>query len=432
MNPRLLAQSPAPTPAKGSAPRLLRTLGLGSFVTVSALLLWGDAAHADEPVAPVAASPSTASRLKVVLVDRAVAPPTRHVEAPAAPAVRRARAASVPSSAPVRYRATPKAAAPRAQSHAADSAVHQCNADTYPTSAGWEASCAVTVENTLGEDGSTSSQVTTTWCLAEAGVLPPEGCTTEVTTSNSLVTSVDQCNGILAGGSNVTCSVDIINNVPVGTPTTGVTVNQCVGSGQGGVSPGGPPTDCDPVDSSTTGATVTQCNGSANGGGGPERVQCSVTGSETALPVTVNQCNGSTAAGSTVTCDVTYTNNFITAAAPGGTTPTTPGGTPGGTTGGTPGGTPGGTTGGSTGGTGSVESTPSTALTSETARFTSASTSRSVGRSITGDSSITTTSLADTGTADATARMLVLGLLLLALGALLLTPPAGPLPDPPA
>lgn len=192
-------------------------------------------------------------------------------------------------------------------------AVHQCNADTFPTGAGWEATCDVTIENTLGSDGATSSRVTTTWCLAEAGVLPPEGCDTDVVTSNSLITTVNQCNGILAGGSNVTCTVEVINNVPFGTPTTGVTVNQCVGSGQGGVSPGGPPTNCDPEDSSTSGATVTQCNGSANGGGAPERVQCLVVGGASALPVTVNQCNGSTAAGSTVTCGVVFTNNFAAA-----------------------------------------------------------------------------------------------------------------------
>ena len=417
MNPRLLPQSPAPTPAKGSAPRLLRMLGLGSFLALSALLLWGDAAHADEPVAPVGTSRLATARVRVAPVDRVAAAPTPdHVDvatvaaAPAAPAVRRVRSAPVASPAPARQWTAAKSAAPAIQSHSSP-AVHQCNADTFPTGAGWEASCAVTVENTLGSDGATSARVTTTWCLAAAGVLPPQGCTTDVTTSNSLVTTVDQCNGILAGGSNVTCSVDIVNNVPVGTPTTGVTVNQCVGSGQGGVSPGGPPTDCDPVAASTTGATVTQCNGSANGGGGPERVQCSVTGGSSALPVTVNQCNGSTAAGSTVTCDVTYTNNFVAAAPPGGT-PTTPDGTPGGTTGGN--------TGTPTGTPGSLEATPSTALTSETARFTSSATSRSVGRSITGDSS-TATSLAATGTSDATVRLVVLGLLLLALGALLLT-----------
>ncbi|MBW3669527.1 MAG: hypothetical protein KY443_09990 [Actinobacteria bacterium] len=362
MNPRLLPQSPAPSPAKGSAPRLLRTLGLGSFLSLSALLLWGDAAHADEPLAPVGASRSTAARVlaKAVPVDRAVAPMPDRVDAQVPPVVRRVRAVRVSSAPPVRQWTAAKSAALTMQSHSSP-AVHQCNADTYPTGAGWEATCRVTVENTLGGDGSTSSRVTTTWCLAAAGVLPPQGCTTDVTTSNSLVSSVDQCNGILAGGSNMTCSVDIVNNVPVGTPTTGVTVNQCVGSGQGGVSPGGPPTDCDPVAASTTGATVTQCNGSANGGGGPERVQCSVTGSTTALPVTVNQCNGSTAGGSTVTCDVTYTNNFVAATGPGGipgSTPRAPGGT--GSTPRSP---------------GSLGSTPSGPVTSETGRFTSASTS---------------------------------------------------------
>lgn len=408
MNPRLLLQSPA-LPAKGSAPRLLRTLGLGSFLSLSALLLWGDAAHADEPLAPVGGSRSTAARVlaKAVPADRAVAPVPVRVDAPVtpvAPVVRRVRAVQASTAAPDRQWTAAKSAAPAIQSHSSP-AVHQCNADTYPTGAGWEASCTVRVENTLGGDGSTSSRITTTWCLAAAGVLPPQGCTTDVTTSNSLVTTVDQCNGILAGGSNVTCSVDIVNNVPVGTPTTGVTVNQCVGSGQGGVSPGGPPTDCDPVAASTTGATVTQCNGSANGGGGPERVQCSVTGSTTALPVTVNQCNGSTAAGSTVTCDATYTNNFVAATGPGGipgSTPTAPGGT--GSTPTSP---------------GSLGSTPSTPVTSETGRFTSASTSRETARSTTGAPSVTTTGLATTGAP--TSGLLVLGLLLLALGALLVT-----------
>lgn len=402
MNPRLLLQSPAPSPAKGSAPRLLRTLGLGSFLSLSALLLWGDAAHADEPLAPVGASRSTAARVlaKAVPVHRAVAPVPDRVDAPVtpvAPVVRRVHAVRASSAAPGRQWMAAKSAAYTVQGHSSP-AVHQCNADTYPTGAGWEASCTVRVENTLGGDGSTSSRVTTTWCLAAAGVLPPQGCTTDVTTSNSLVTTVDQCNGILAGGSNVTCSVDIVNNVPVGTPTTGVTVNQCVGSGQGGVSPGGPPTDCDPVAASTTGATVTQCNGSANGGGGPERVQCSVTGSTTALPVTVNQCNGSTAAGSTVTCDATYTNNFVAATGPGGI----PGSTPGSTT----------------TSPGSLGSTPSAPATSETARSTSGSTSRETARSTTGSSSVTT-GLAATGAP--TSGLLVLGLLLLALGALLLT-----------
>src|SRR6202035_3917978 len=122
-----------------------------------------------------------------------------------------------------------------------------------------------------------------------------------------------QCNGIVfGGGSNVTCNVSVVNTIPTGTATVGVTVNQCIGSGTGG---GTQPTVlCAPV-ASTTGASVTQCNGSGNGGGASTRVQCDVTGAATAEPVTINQCNGSSnGGGSTVTCMSTFTNNFIAAA----------------------------------------------------------------------------------------------------------------------
>ena len=105
----------------------------------------------------------------------------------------------------------------------------------FPTGAGFEVTCTVTIENTITAQGVTSSTVTATACLAAAGVLPPAGRTTTVTTSSQLVTSVDQCNGIVyGGGSNVTCNITVNNNIPVGTPTTGVTVDQCVGSGTGG------------------------------------------------------------------------------------------------------------------------------------------------------------------------------------------------------
>lgn len=308
-------------------------------VALFVVLMWGaarDSAYAEDAVATASAestelvpsddtaAPAAVDVVEDVVVDaaaeEAVIEPDEAEVVVVPPAVETAPAVTDPAlavetDAPVVVVASAsveEAAVVTAANHTAP-AVHQCNADTFPTSAGWEATCDVTIENTLGSDGATSSRVTTTWCLAEAGVLPPEGCDTDVVTSNNLITTVNQCNGILAGGSNVTCTVQVINNVPFGTPTTGVTVNQCVGSGQGGVSPGGPPTNCDPVDSSTSGATVTQCNGSANGGGAPERVQCEVVGGASALPVTVNQCNGSTAAGSTVTCGVVFTNNFAAA-----------------------------------------------------------------------------------------------------------------------
>ena len=54
---------------------------------------------------------------------------------------------------------------------------------------------------------------------------------------------------------------------------------------------------------------VTQCNGSSNGGGtyaGEPAVGCTVTGADSALPVTINQCNGtSNGGGSAVTCMAT-------------------------------------------------------------------------------------------------------------------------------
>ncbi len=202
-------------------------------------------------------------------------------------------------------------------------AVTQCDPPAFPTGAGFEVTCTVTIDNTTTAQGVTSSTVTVTACVAAAGVLPPAGCTTTVTTSSQLVTSVDQCNGIIyGGGSNLTCNITVVNNVPVGTPSTDVTVDQCVGSGTGGGTQ--PTVVCSPL-GSTTNATVTQCNGSGNGGGGATRVKCTLSGATTALPVTITQCNGSAnGGGSTVTCTTAVTNNFATAATTTTTTlPTT-------------------------------------------------------------------------------------------------------------
>jgi hypothetical protein len=192
-------------------------------------------------------------------------------------------------------------------------AATQCDPPAFPTGAGYQVTCTITIDDTVSAAGATSSTVTGTACLAAAGVTPPSGCTTTVTTSNQLVTSVDQCNGIVVGGgSNLTCNVSVVDTVPTGAATSGVTVNQCIGSGTGG---GTQPTLlCAPV-ASTTNAVVTQCNGSGTGGGASLRVQCDVTGATTADPITVNQCNGSSnGGGSTVTCATTFTNNFVAAA----------------------------------------------------------------------------------------------------------------------
>jgi hypothetical protein len=223
--------------------------------------------------------------------------------------------------------------APVASAAPAAPTIIQCNpAESFPGStAGWEVTCNVTIENTITSTGATSSMVTATACLTAAGVIPtPADCEESpgyyntVTTSVQLVTSVNQCNGTATGGgSNVICNVTVINNIPITTPTSGVTVNQCIGSGTGG----GGTVSCVPL-GSTTSATVTQCNGSATGGGtyaGETTVNCTVTGAVTALPVTINQCNGTaTGGGSAVTCATTITNNFATTPPTTTTTTTTP------------------------------------------------------------------------------------------------------------
>ncbi len=243
--------------------------------------------------------------------------------------------------------------APVASAAASAPAAAQCNPPAFPTGAGEEVSCNIAITNTVTSAGATSSTITATACLAAAGVLPPQGCTKTVTTSNQLVTSINQCNGIVTGGgSNVICNVTFTNDISSGTPTSGVTVNECNGSGTGGGTQ--PTVVCDPV-ASTTSATVTQCNGSGTGGGGSMRVKCTVSGAATALPVSINQCNGSAnGGGSTVTCTTTFVNNFSTSS-PTTTTIASPSGTGGSGTAGTPGAsgvTPGGS--GATGLTGSA------------------------------------------------------------------------------
>jgi hypothetical protein len=214
--------------------------------------------------------------------------------------------------------------------------VSQCNPPDFPTGAGLQVTCSVTVDNTTSSTGATSSTVTTSACLAAAGVVYPScpgnlGPVTSTVTSTQLVLSVNECNGIVTGGgSNVYCTVNITNNVPAATPTSGVTVNQCNDS----VTGGGGTIVCNPT-GSTTGATVNQCNNSVTGGGtyaGEPTAGCNVTGASSADPVTVNQCNYTAIGpGSAVTCSATFANAFApatpTATAPAPTSGTGTSGT---------------------------------------------------------------------------------------------------------
>jgi hypothetical protein len=202
-------------------------------------------------------------------------------------------------------------------------AVTQCNPPDFPITAGFQVTCTVSVDNYTSATGATSSTVTTSACLGAAAVVFPAcplnlGPVTSTTMSTQLVTSVNQCNGIVTGGgSNVYCNVTVTNHVPAGTPESGVTTDQCVGS----VTGAGGTMACNPT-SSTTNATVTQCNGSVTGGGtflGEPTAACTVTGAASADPVTVNQCNGTaTGGGSAVTCMTAVSDVFAAST----TTPT--------------------------------------------------------------------------------------------------------------
>ena len=180
--------------------------------------------------------------------------------------------------------------------------------------------CTVTVTNTISHGTTRSTTTLTRDC--KLGPCPP-GNGTFTTHSTSLVTSVAQCNGSDNDSAHpIVCNVTIVNNIsadtPGAVPLKTATVNQCVGSGQGGGGIG--TTGCSPYPATTTSATITQCNGSGNGGGGG--VACTVASASmvsSAIPVTVNQCNGTGNPGGTdVRCHTRITTNItnITATTP--------------------------------------------------------------------------------------------------------------------
>lgn len=203
---------------------------------------------------------------------------------------------------------------------AATIAVNQCNFNE--TGAAREIRCDVTVVNTLDvATGITSSTVTTTVCEGAPGaalcVTTPGAATTDI------VNSVNQCNNSAnAGGSVVTCNVNVVNTITGTGSTSPATVNQCIGSGQGG---GAAPTTLCVPPTAVVGADVIQCNTAGNGGGATERVKCTVpTSTVSALwPVTIVQCNDSAnGGGDLVTCNAQITSTVL-AAAPAPTTTTT-------------------------------------------------------------------------------------------------------------
>lgn len=163
--------------------------------------------------------------------------------------------------------------------------------------------CEVTVNNTITADGG-SAEVTVRECHGAAGD-PEAACTVQTSVLAEPVTAVTQCNNSTnGGGGTLRCSVQVTNTfVGVSVTPTAVTINQCVGSGDG-ITIG-----CDPFPATTTGATITQCNGSANGGT-LVGLTCTASGTQaTAHAVTINQCNDSTnGGGGLVICSSTIAN----------------------------------------------------------------------------------------------------------------------------
>ena len=176
--------------------------------------------------------------------------------------------------------------------------------------------CEVTVVNRITAHGG-SARVTVRECHGAAGD-PEAACTTKTTNLSKPVTAVNQCNGsINGGGGTLRCSVRVRNNfVALKTGATAVTVDQCVGSGDGVAN------ECDPFPATTTGATITQCNGSANGGN-LVQLKCTATGTaSSSARVTIDQCNDSAnGGGALVICSAAITNRRVTAASESGALP---------------------------------------------------------------------------------------------------------------
>lgn len=181
--------------------------------------------------------------------------------------------------------------------------------------------CEVTVSNTITATGG-SAAVTVRECHGAAGD-PEAACTVQTSVLAEPVTAVTQCNDSTnGGGGTLRCTVQVTNTfVGVSVTPTAVTVNQCVGSGDG-ITIG-----CTPFPATTSGATITQCNGSANGGT-LVGLTCTASGTQAlAHAVTINQCNDSTnGGGALVICSSSISN--VAAPASTAPSPTSSTGTP--------------------------------------------------------------------------------------------------------
>jgi len=180
--------------------------------------------------------------------------------------------------------------------------------------------CQLTIVNDITSTGG-SATVTVHDCLGSAGdptdAARGHQCRTTTTSLSKPVTSVTQCDGSANGGGAVLrCSVTITNNfIGVNPGSSAVTVNQCVGSGDGIT------TGCDPFPATPVDAAITQCNGSANGGH-LVGMDCIASGTmASALVITINQCNGSgSGGGGLIDCSASMTNQVVTGSTPSAAT----------------------------------------------------------------------------------------------------------------
>jgi hypothetical protein len=205
--------------------------------------------------------------------------------------------------------------------HASTMVVDQCNSHGPAAEGATTAmKCTVTVVNTISGTSTYSTTTVTRLCTLGPCSAPNGTFTTEAV---SLVTVIQQCNNSDNDAAHaISCSINVTNNIGRNTPglhpVTASTVNQCVGSGTGGV------VRCGPFPATSTGATVTQCNGSGNGGGGT--VHCTVdprSKVSPAIPIKVNQCNGTgNVGGSAVTCKASIITKITNATDPTAATAT--------------------------------------------------------------------------------------------------------------
>ena len=208
-----------------------------------------------------------------------------------------------------------------AAAQASTMAVNQCNGHGPAAQGATTAMrCTVSVVNTTSATTTYSTTTVTRLCTL-GPCSAPNG--TFTTGSVALATTISQCNSSDNDAAHaISCTVKVTNNIGVNTSgaqrVSPASVHQCVGSAAGGVP------DCQPA--STTGTTLTQCNGSGNGGGGV--VHCQVDPQSTvsaAVPITVSQCNGTgNVGGSSLSCTASIITNVkaFTAAAMPTPTPT--------------------------------------------------------------------------------------------------------------